>query len=62
MHHMRYISAGEKMYLGSLIAEYGDDVEAMAKDRKKNPEQRTAGELGRSIRKAGGVEEIAREK
>ena len=30
----------------------------MARDRKLNPAQRTAGELRRAIRKAGGVDVI----
>ena len=30
-----------------------DNVEGMARDRRLNPEQKTAGELGRAIRKAG---------
>jgi len=57
---MRFISAGEKIYLQRLVGRHGDDFEAMAKDRKRNSEQRTAGELRRSIRKAGGVDEIAK--
>ncbi|KAH9842831.1 ribosome biogenesis protein Nop16 [Rhodofomes roseus] len=50
----RYASTGENAILRRLVHKYGEDVEDMAKDRKLNPDQRTAGELGRAIRKAGG--------
>ncbi|GLB35108.1 putative ribosome biogenesis protein Nop16 [Lyophyllum shimeji] len=49
----RHTSAGEVAYLGRLVAKYVQDVERMARDRRLNPEQRTAGELRRALRKAG---------
>jgi hypothetical protein len=52
----RFLSGGEIGYLKGLVGRHGEDVEAMARDRKLNPDQRTAGELRRSIKKAGGLE------
>lgn len=51
----QHLSRGELGVLRRLVAKYGDDVEAMARDRRLNVEQRTGGELARAIRKAGGV-------
>ncbi|KAI0361972.1 hypothetical protein OH77DRAFT_1526662 [Trametes cingulata] len=56
----RYTSKGELATLRRLVAKYGEDVEAMARDRKLNPDQRTAGELKRAIRKAGGFAELGK--
>ncbi|KAI9064320.1 hypothetical protein FKP32DRAFT_1570565 [Trametes sanguinea] len=56
----RFTSKGEQAALRRLVAKYGEDVEAMAKDRKLNPDQRTAGELKRAIRKAGGFAELGK--
>ncbi|KAI0721654.1 ribosome biogenesis protein Nop16 [Cerioporus squamosus] len=50
----RFTSKGELGTLRRLVARYGEDVDAMARDRKLNADQRTAGELRRAIRKAGG--------
>ncbi|KAF9648069.1 hypothetical protein BDM02DRAFT_3074501, partial [Thelephora ganbajun] len=50
----RFLSEGEFGYLIRLVARYGEDVEAMARDRGLNPDQRTVGELTRLVRKAGG--------
>lgn len=50
----RFASTGERGQLQRLVGRYGEDVEAMARDRKMNPEQRTAGSVRRAIRKAGG--------
>ncbi|KZT69010.1 hypothetical protein DAEQUDRAFT_727194 [Daedalea quercina L-15889] len=50
----RFASTGEQATLRHLVSKYGEDVESMAKDRTLNPDQRTAGELSRAIRKAGG--------
>ncbi|KAH9484157.1 Nucleolar protein 16 [Psilocybe cubensis] len=47
----RHASSGELKYLQPLIAKYGDKVESMANDLKLNPEQRTAGQLRRALRK-----------
>ncbi len=44
--------------LERLVAKYKDDVEAMARDRKLNVDQRTAGQLSRAITKAGGFAEL----
>lgn len=50
----RFSCKGEVTFLQKLISKYGSDVEAMARDRRMNPEQRTEGELRRAIRRAGG--------
>ncbi|OBZ75947.1 Nucleolar protein 16 [Grifola frondosa] len=54
----RFTSSGELAVLRRLVGKYEEDVEAMARDRKLNVEQRTAGELNRAIRKAGGFAEL----
>lgn len=41
------------MYLQRLLEKHGKDVDAMARDRKLNTDQRTAGELRRALRRAG---------
>ncbi|KAI0637084.1 ribosome biogenesis protein Nop16 [Trametes polyzona] len=56
----RFTSKGELAVLRRLVAKYGEDVEAMARDRKLNVDQRTAGELRRAIRKAGGFAELGK--
>jgi len=50
----RYTSSLETLYLSRLVRRH-EDVENMARDRRLNPEQRTAGELRRGIRRAGGA-------
>jgi len=50
----RFSSKGEVTFLQKLISRHGRDVEAMARDRRLNPEQRTEGELRRAIRRADG--------
>ncbi|KAH9951308.1 ribosome biogenesis protein Nop16 [Amylocystis lapponica] len=50
----RFSSTGERGSLVRLVSKYDQDVEGMARDRKLNPDQRTAGELSRAIKKAGG--------
>jgi len=54
----RFSSTSEMSYLQKLISKYQEDVEAMALDRKLNPDQRTAGQLRRAIRKAGGSSKL----
>ncbi|KII88690.1 hypothetical protein PLICRDRAFT_41901 [Plicaturopsis crispa FD-325 SS-3] len=54
----RFTSGGEVSYLSRLVSKHGDDVEAMARNRRLNPEQKTAGELRRAIRKAGGIDKL----
>ncbi|KAI0053839.1 hypothetical protein FA95DRAFT_1551602 [Auriscalpium vulgare] len=54
----RYSSKSEVQYLRRLVGKHLDDVEGMARDRRLNTEQRTAGELRRAIRKAGGVAQL----
>ncbi|KAL0947397.1 hypothetical protein HGRIS_013510 [Hohenbuehelia grisea] len=50
----RHASAGERAYLQRLVDKYGkEDVAGMARDRRLNGEQRTAGELGRSLKRIG---------
>ncbi|KAH7929779.1 hypothetical protein BV22DRAFT_1029173 [Leucogyrophana mollusca] len=51
----RHTSSGERSYLSRLARQYNDDYEKMARDRRLNPEQKTAGELKRAIKRAGGV-------
>jgi nucleolar protein 16 len=50
---LRHASAGEISYLSRLMARHGKDVEGMARDRRLNWEQRTAGELLRGLRRTG---------
>jgi len=45
----RHVSVGEAGYLRKLVQQHGMDVETMARDRKLNPEQRTAGSLRRAL-------------
>jgi len=52
----RYMSSGEMKYLGRLVKKHGDDVHAMSRDRKLNPEQRTMGQLRRAMRKSRNVD------
>lgn len=52
----RHTSAGEFSWLAELVQAHGTDVEAMARDRKRNLWQRTPGEIRRALRKAGGAE------
>ncbi|KAF5330909.1 hypothetical protein D9619_005845 [Psilocybe cf. subviscida] len=49
----RHVSSGEVRYLSPLVKKYGEDVGAMARDLKLNPEQRTEGQLRRGLKKAG---------
>jgi len=49
----RHASGGEVAYLQRLVDKYGSDVEQMARDRKLNPEQRTVGQLTRSLKRCG---------
>ncbi|KAG6854927.1 hypothetical protein C0991_009750 [Blastosporella zonata] len=49
----RHTSSGERAYLERLVSKYGEDVEGMARDRRLNVEQRTAGALRQGLRKAG---------
>ena len=52
-------SEGEKAFVAELVAKYGDDYAAMAKDMKINYMQRSEGDLKRRVRKwtedGGGV-------
>lgn len=47
----RYLSEGEREWLDKLVAKYGDDTRAMARDRKLNPMQQTAADISRRIKK-----------
>ncbi|KAK0720424.1 ribosome biogenesis protein Nop16 [Lasiosphaeris hirsuta] len=49
----RYQSERELEWLQSLVAKYGDDRGAMARDRKLNPMQQTAADITRRLKKAG---------
>lgn len=55
----RFTSGGEMVSLRRLVQRHGQDVETMARDRKLNADQRTAGELRRAIERAGGFAELA---
>lgn len=50
----RHSSQLESQWLADLVAKYGDDTEAMVKDRRLNVWQKTQGEIKRAIKKAGG--------
>ena len=43
----RALSEHQSKWLDELVAAYGDDVEAMARDRRRNVWQRTSGEIRR---------------
>ncbi|KAI0313077.1 ribosome biogenesis protein Nop16 [Amylostereum chailletii] len=58
----RFSSNGEVAYVQRLVERYGEDVEGMARDRKLNPLQHSAGVLKRAIRKAGGMEKMGKRK
>lgn len=47
----RHQSEREREWLGRLVAKYGDDTAAMARDRKLNPMQQTAADIARRIKK-----------
>lgn len=55
----RFPSEGEVGYLKRLVGKHGENLEAMSRDRKLNPDQRTIGELMRLMKKAGGFEKFA---
>lgn len=57
---IRHTSAAEKEWLHALVQKHGDDYSAAARDRKLNVWQKTPGELKRMVRKAGGVEKLAK--
>jgi len=44
-------STREEEWLVKLVDKYGDDTDAMARDRKLNPMQQTAGDIGRRLKK-----------
>lgn len=52
----RHTSTHESQWLADLVAKYGEDIEAMARDRRLNVWQKTQGEIKRAIKKAGGFE------
>jgi len=54
----RFTSKGEIIFLRKLISKHGQDVTAMIRDRRLNPDQRTEGEIRRAINKAGGFEKL----
>ncbi|KZP23623.1 hypothetical protein FIBSPDRAFT_858184 [Athelia psychrophila] len=49
----RHSSSLETNYLQRLVSKHQADVDAMARDRRFNPEQRTVGQLRRGLKKAG---------
>lgn len=50
----RFVSEREREWLERLVGKYGDNHEAMARDRKLNPMQQTAADIARRIRKMRG--------
>lgn len=50
---VRQQSDREREWLERLVDKYGDNVVAMARDKKLNPMQQTTGDLARRLRKAG---------
>jgi len=54
----RFTSKGEMIFLQKLLSKHGRDVEAMTRDRKLNPYQRTEGEIRRAFKIAGGFEKV----
>ncbi|CAD6967495.1 unnamed protein product [Tilletia controversa] len=55
---IRHTSALEADWLHALVHAHGDDLEAMARDTKRNVWQKTVGEIRRAIKKAGGKEAL----
>ncbi|GAA5897610.1 hypothetical protein JCM8208_000209 [Rhodotorula glutinis] len=55
---IRHTSEFEHKWLVDLVHKHGDDLTAMARDRKGNVWQKTPGELKRAIAKAGGVDKL----
>ncbi|TDZ12911.1 Nucleolar protein 16 [Colletotrichum spinosum] len=51
----RHMSQQEREWLERLVGRYGDDTAAMARDRKLNPMQQTAADIGRRIEKLKGT-------
>ena len=54
----RTVSEAEEKYLRVLVRAYGEDVEKMSRDRKRNAMQYTPGQLRRAICSAGGYERL----
>lgn len=54
----RHTSHIESDWLLQLVAKHGSDTEAMSKDVKFNPWQKTKGQIARAIKKAGGIESL----
>ncbi|WQF79811.1 Putative ribosome biogenesis protein Nop16 [Colletotrichum destructivum] len=50
----RHMSQQEREWLERLTAKHGDDVAAMARDRKLNPMQQTQGDIARRIKRLTG--------
>ncbi|KAL7802324.1 ribosome biogenesis protein Nop16 [Trichoderma aethiopicum] len=48
---VRYLSERETEWLETLVAKYGDDTRAMARDIKLNPMQQTAADIAKRLKK-----------
>ncbi|PTB69588.1 hypothetical protein BBK36DRAFT_1156156 [Trichoderma citrinoviride] len=48
---VRYLSERETEWLETLVAKYGDDTRAMARDMKLNPMQQTAADIAKRLKK-----------
>ena len=60
--HVPKQSEGERAFVEELVAKYGDDYTAMARDMKINYMQRSEGDLKRRVKKwreSGGTVEAA---
>jgi len=55
---VRHTSSLEADWLRSLVQAHGDDLDAMARDSKRNIWQKTQGEIRKAIKKAGGKEAL----
>ncbi|WFD38932.1 Nucleolar protein 16 [Malassezia japonica] len=54
----RFSSSNEFAWLAELVHKHGDDIDAMVRDRHLNIWQKTAGEIRRALRKAGGIDNV----
>ncbi|KAL7421229.1 Nucleolar protein 16 [Cryptotrichosporon argae] len=56
----RHASTNERAWLADLVRVHGDDYARMARDRQRNVWQKTEGEIKRMVRRAGGVDRLAK--
>ncbi|CED82611.1 Nucleolar protein (NOP16) involved in 60S ribosomal subunit biogenesis [Phaffia rhodozyma] len=58
---LRHTTPAEQEFLRALYAKYGQDTAAMSRDIKLNKLQKTKGEIEKSVRRAGGWENVIRD-